>query len=69
MAATTNAEIRALYNTACHGAGAEARLVARRQIERTCNLRNITLGMLFSALNLNLAAYFASRPIEDSRHD
>jgi hypothetical protein len=55
--------IRALYNTACHGAGAEPRWEARDRLERTLDEAGLDLGRVFDAMGLDVGAYFASRPI------
>lgn len=60
----TATEIRALYSEACHGAGAEARWIARDRLEATASTSgHHRLGLFFDEYGLNLMNYFASRPI------
>lgn len=63
MTTTERAHLRRLYGTACHGAGAAPRKEARLQIEVLLRQCNTTLREAFEAERLDLAAYFASRPI------
>lgn len=55
--------IRALYNTACHGAGAKPRWEARDRLQRVMDEAGLDLGRVFDAMGLDPGAYFASRPI------
>ena len=55
--------IRDLYRTACHGAGAAPRWQARDRLERTLDEAGLDMARVFERLNLDLGAYFASRPI------
>ena len=61
-----HAKIRALYNQACHGAGAEPRREARRELDRiAATSADFTLGTIamLNDLGLDIDAYFASRPL------
>ena len=55
--------VRELYRAACHGAGAEVRTAARKQLEGCPEFKRLGLLAFFQAHNLDMAAYFASRPI------
>lgn len=63
MDAEDRAAIRELYRAACHGAGAPARWEARDRLARIVDEAGLDLARLFEALDLDLGAWFASRPI------
>lgn len=58
-----SAQIRSFFREACHGGGAEARNAARRCLKTIAARRGMLEGELIRAEGLDLAAYFASRPI------
>jgi hypothetical protein len=55
--------LRDLYRQACHGAGAEPRRIARGAIKALLIEADISLRDAFHEANLDMAAYFATRPI------
>lgn len=57
------ADLAQLYNRACHGGGAEPRIEARLAIKAMAEAASMTEGEILRAAGLDLAAYFASRPI------
>jgi len=63
MTTAERAQLRRLYSTACHGAGAQARKEARLQIEVLLRQCNTNLRESFEAERLDMSAYFASRPM------
>jgi len=58
--AALRATILRLYNTACHGFGAQPRSAARVELEA---MFEGPMYIFFSKYQLDLSAYFASRPI------
>jgi len=58
-----DANLAQLYNRACHGGGAEARIEARLAIRALAEDRGTTEGEMLRSAGLDLAVYFASRPI------
>ncbi len=57
------AELRALYATACHGAGAPTRILARQTLELMLLRAGLSMRDAFEDNGLCIHTYFASRPI------
>ncbi len=56
-------ELRTLYATACHGAGAPARTLARQTLELVLLRAGVAMRDAFADNGLCIHIYFASRPI------
>lgn len=63
MDSAQRAELRSLYREAVHGAGAEPRRAARAKIAAMLEAAGVQMRDAFEANNLDMAAFFASRPI------
>lgn len=59
----SSSEIRDLYRQACHGAGAEPRLAARKKIQAEVEARGVRLHVMLDEAGVDIGAYFASAPI------
>jgi hypothetical protein len=59
----TTMDAAKVFSQACHGVGAEPRLVARAELDRRAEAAGMDTGMFLTRLGFDLAAYFASRPI------
>lgn len=64
MTTTEHAIFRMLYQQACFGAGADVRRAARASMQAMLNEAGDTLRDAFERNNLDMSAYFATRPLE-----
>jgi hypothetical protein len=63
VTATEREILRRLYREACFGAGADVRRSARASLEAMVREAGTSLRAAFEEERLDLAAYFATRPI------